>query len=125
MDIKNIIKSIGKIVGKFLFGILTIILSIVVLSISFHIMLWVFSELLLQKYNNYLIETIYYFFPIIFTGSISAYFFIIRKIKVGILIVIGGIIYYLWLWFGILWGASEGCDSIFYGLINIYGLYCK
>ena len=125
MDIIKNIKFIVKIVSNFLFGILTIILSIVASSISFHILLWVFSELLSQKYNNYLIETIYYFSPIIFTGLISAYFFRRKKTKVGILIVIGGIIYYLWLWFGILWGASEGCGSVFYDLINIYGLYCN
>ena len=69
-------------------------------------------------HNDFIDETIFYFFPIIFTTVVSVYFFTKKKKTIVVLMIIAGVLYYLWILFGVLWTAGEGCFPLFYGLIK-------
>jgi len=109
------LKLITKPLEFFLFGTFVLVLTIIALSITLHFVAWLFNLLF---HNYYIDETILYFLPIIFPVGISVYFFLKKKKGVAIWVIIGGILYYLWIWFQILWASGEGCFPFFYGLLK-------
>ncbi len=99
-------------------GALILVLTIIASSIVFNSILELVGSLVNK--NGYVYETFYYFSPIILPTIISSYLFKENKKSLAFIAIVGGVLYYLWLWFGLLWMSAEAQSPIFYGLIRPY-----
>ncbi len=103
---------------KFSLVTLALVVTVIICSTAFNFILWL-TGLLVDK-NGYIYETFYYFIPILVPAIISTYLFLKNKEGLGVIVIVGGILYYIWLWFGLLWMSAEAQSPIFYGLIRPY-----